>query len=199
MTGLWAYSNNNMPVETAERSKEAEPREGASELAEASSNSRIRSDWTQNRSCASTRVLPSSVGENVTGREVGPETMAQVADHGVPLEGSGLPKPPNLAHHLENANEPVHIELEEMAGDNISEEITFVYGENGNYAVKDMLHLAINCSVLMGANIANEIFMQKCSEATVGYRDKREIVEQWVWLFSTPYFLVTPVSTINVP
>ncbi|KAK9037019.1 hypothetical protein V6N11_021941 [Hibiscus sabdariffa] len=56
-------------------------------------------------------------------------------------------------------------------------------------------HLGINCSVLMGANIANE----KCSEAMVGYRDKREIVEQWVWLFSTPYFLVTPVSTINVP
>ncbi|KAL4290302.1 hypothetical protein GQ457_14G022340 [Hibiscus cannabinus] len=51
-----------------------------------------------------------------------PETMAQVPDHGVPLEASGLPKPPNLAHHLENASEPVHIELEEMPGDNISEE-----------------------------------------------------------------------------
>ncbi|KAL4278436.1 hypothetical protein GQ457_03G020750 [Hibiscus cannabinus] len=49
--------------------------------------------------------------------------MVQVADHGVPLEASGLPKPPNLAHHLENASEPVHIELEEMAGDNISAEI----------------------------------------------------------------------------
>ncbi|KAL4312667.1 hypothetical protein GQ457_01G026210 [Hibiscus cannabinus] len=43
--------------------------------------------------------------------------MAQVPDHGVPLEASGLPKPPDLAHHLENASEPVHIELEEMAGD----------------------------------------------------------------------------------
>ncbi|KAL4303265.1 hypothetical protein GQ457_10G007430 [Hibiscus cannabinus] len=49
--------------------------------------------------------------------------MAQVPNHGVPLEASGLPKPPNLAHHLQNASEPVHIELEEMAGDNISEEI----------------------------------------------------------------------------
>ncbi|KAL4386791.1 hypothetical protein GQ457_09G028690 [Hibiscus cannabinus] len=52
-----------------------------------------------------------------------PETMAQVPDYGVPLEASGLPKPPDLAHHLENASEPVHIESVEMAGDNISEEI----------------------------------------------------------------------------
>ncbi|KAL4303344.1 hypothetical protein GQ457_10G014970 [Hibiscus cannabinus] len=59
----------------------------------------------------------------VTGRGVRPETMAQVPDHGVPFEASGLPKPPDLAHHLENAKEPVHIESVEMAGDNILENI----------------------------------------------------------------------------
>ncbi|KAL4352563.1 hypothetical protein GQ457_06G021580 [Hibiscus cannabinus] len=91
--------------------------------AEVSSSSSIRSDVTQDRSCAAMRALPSSVGENVTGHEIRPETMAQVPDYGVPLEASGLPKPPDLAHHLENASEPVHIELEEMVGDNISEEI----------------------------------------------------------------------------
>ncbi|KAL4284316.1 hypothetical protein GQ457_16G015610 [Hibiscus cannabinus] len=49
--------------------------------------------------------------------------MAQVPDPEVPWEASGLPKTPNLVHHLENAREPVHIKLEEMVVDNISEEI----------------------------------------------------------------------------
>ncbi|KAK8676312.1 hypothetical protein V6N13_034363 [Hibiscus sabdariffa] len=56
------------------------------------------------------------------------------------------------------------------------------------------LLLGINCSVLMGANLANEIAKEKFSEATVGYRDNRESAEQWVQLFSTPYFMVTPVQ-----
>ncbi|KAL4368934.1 hypothetical protein GQ457_05G018850 [Hibiscus cannabinus] len=57
--------------------------------------------------------------------------------------------------------------------------------------------LGINCSVLMGANLANEIAEEKFSEATVGYRDNREIAEQWVQLFSTPYFMVTPVQDVE--
>ncbi|GMI86861.1 Glycerol-3-phosphate dehydrogenase plastidic [Hibiscus trionum] len=57
--------------------------------------------------------------------------------------------------------------------------------------------LGINCSVLMGANLANEIAEEKFSEATVGYRDNREIAEQWVQLFSTPYFMVTPVKDVE--
>ncbi|XP_039016802.1 glycerol-3-phosphate dehydrogenase [NAD(+)]-like [Hibiscus syriacus] len=57
--------------------------------------------------------------------------------------------------------------------------------------------LGINCSVLMGANIANEIAVEKFSEATVGYRDKRDIAEQWVRLFCTPYFIVTPVQDVE--
>uniref|UniRef100_A0A3P6C8Z7 Glycerol-3-phosphate dehydrogenase [NAD(+)] n=1 Tax=Brassica oleracea TaxID=3712 RepID=A0A3P6C8Z7_BRAOL len=57
--------------------------------------------------------------------------------------------------------------------------------------------LGINCSVLMGANIANEIAVEKFSEATVGYRESREIADTWVQLFSTPYFMVTPVRDVE--
>ncbi|KAA3464295.1 glycerol-3-phosphate dehydrogenase [NAD(+)]-like [Gossypium australe] len=57
--------------------------------------------------------------------------------------------------------------------------------------------LGINCSVLMGANLANEIAEEKFSEATVGYRNNREIAEQWVQLFTTPYFMVTPVQDVE--
>ncbi|CAE6203690.1 unnamed protein product [Arabidopsis arenosa] len=57
--------------------------------------------------------------------------------------------------------------------------------------------LGINCCVLMGANIANEIAVEKFSEATVGYRGSREIADTWVQLFSTPYFMVTPVHDVE--
>ncbi|XP_018482029.2 glycerol-3-phosphate dehydrogenase [NAD(+)] 1, chloroplastic-like [Raphanus sativus] len=57
--------------------------------------------------------------------------------------------------------------------------------------------LGINCCVLMGANIANEIAMEKFSEATVGYGGSRDIAEKWVQLFSTPYFMVTPVHDVE--
>ncbi|GLT33171.1 hypothetical protein SLA2020_077820 [Shorea laevis] len=57
--------------------------------------------------------------------------------------------------------------------------------------------LGINCSVLMGANIANEIAVEKFSEATVGYRENIEIAEKWVQLFSTPYFMVTAVQDVE--
>ncbi|GLU11371.1 hypothetical protein SLE2022_281240 [Rubroshorea leprosula] len=57
--------------------------------------------------------------------------------------------------------------------------------------------LGINCSVLMGANIANEIAVEKFSEATVGYRENEEIAEKWVQLFSTSYFLVTAVQDVE--
>ncbi|KAM2014393.1 hypothetical protein ACFX16_045057 [Malus domestica] len=57
--------------------------------------------------------------------------------------------------------------------------------------------LGINCCVLMGANIANEIAVEKFSEATVGYREKKEIAQKWVQLFSTSYFIVTPVQDVE--
>lgn len=57
--------------------------------------------------------------------------------------------------------------------------------------------LGINCCVLMGANIANEIAVEKFSEATVGYRKNKEVAEKWVRLFSTPYFLVSAVLDVE--
>ncbi|MQL97703.1 hypothetical protein Taro_030402 [Colocasia esculenta] len=57
--------------------------------------------------------------------------------------------------------------------------------------------LGINCCVLMGANLANEIAEEKFSEATVGYRGDGEIAQRWVQLFSTPYFLVSAVQDIE--
>ncbi|XP_028126385.1 glycerol-3-phosphate dehydrogenase [NAD(+)]-like isoform X1 [Camellia sinensis] len=57
-------------------------------------------------------------------------------------------------------------------------------------------HLGVNCCVLMGANIANEIAVEKFSEATVGYKENREIAEKWVRLFNTPYFMVSAVQDV---
>ncbi|XP_057437410.1 glycerol-3-phosphate dehydrogenase [NAD(+)]-like [Lotus japonicus] len=57
--------------------------------------------------------------------------------------------------------------------------------------------LGINCSVLMGANIADEIAMEQFSEATVGYSENQEAAETWVQLFNTPYFHVTAVKDVE--
>ncbi|PHU22292.1 Glycerol-3-phosphate dehydrogenase [NAD(+)] [Capsicum chinense] len=48
--------------------------------------------------------------------------------------------------------------------------------------------LGISCCVLMGANIANKIAVEKFSEATLVYREKKEIAKKWVRLFNTPYW-----------
>uniref|UniRef100_A0A6I9QPZ1 Glycerol-3-phosphate dehydrogenase [NAD(+)] n=2 Tax=Elaeis guineensis var. tenera TaxID=51953 RepID=A0A6I9QPZ1_ELAGV len=61
--------------------------------------------------------------------------------------------------------------------------------------ITDML--GINCCVLMGANIANEIAVEKFSEATVGYRQDKEVAQRWARLFSTPYFLVSIVQDVE--
>lgn len=42
-----------------------------------------------------------------------------------------------------------------------------------------------------------QIAMEKFSEATVGYGGSRDIAEKWVQLFSTPYFMVTPVRNFH--
>ncbi|KAJ7970727.1 Glycerol-3-phosphate dehydrogenase [NAD(+)] [Quillaja saponaria] len=57
--------------------------------------------------------------------------------------------------------------------------------------------LGVNCCVLMGANIANEIAVEKFSEATIGYRENRVTAEKWVQLFYTPYFSVTAVQDVE--
>uniref|UniRef100_A0A7C9CFK6 Glycerol-3-phosphate dehydrogenase [NAD(+)] n=1 Tax=Opuntia streptacantha TaxID=393608 RepID=A0A7C9CFK6_OPUST len=58
-------------------------------------------------------------------------------------------------------------------------------------------HLGVNCCVLMGANIAHEIAEEKFSEATLGYRENREVAERWARLFSTPYFAVTAIQDVE--
>ncbi|KAL2942971.1 Glycerol-3-phosphate dehydrogenase [NAD(+)] [Bienertia sinuspersici] len=57
--------------------------------------------------------------------------------------------------------------------------------------------LGVDCCVLMGANIADEIAEEKFSEATLGYRENREVAERWARLFATPYFAVTPVQDVE--
>jgi len=58
--------------------------------------------------------------------------------------------------------------------------------------------LGIDCAVLMGANIANEIALEKFSEATVGCADKKN-AELWRELFHTPYFHVRAVQDVAGP
>ncbi|KAL1564255.1 glycerol-3-phosphate dehydrogenase (NAD(+)) [Salvia divinorum] len=58
-------------------------------------------------------------------------------------------------------------------------------------------HLGINCCVLMGANIANEIALEQFSEATVGYRKNKETADKWVKLFHTSYFMVSSVQDVE--
>lgn len=58
-------------------------------------------------------------------------------------------------------------------------------------------HLGIDCSVLMGANIANEVAMEQFSEATVGYRSDTSTAKSWVQAFGTPYFHVAAVQDVE--
>ncbi|KAG0565971.1 hypothetical protein KC19_7G027800 [Ceratodon purpureus] len=58
-------------------------------------------------------------------------------------------------------------------------------------------HLGVDCSVLMGANIANEVAMEQFSEATVGYRSDTSIAKSWVQAFGTPYFHVAAVHDVE--
>lgn len=53
-------------------------------------------------------------------------------------------------------------------------------------------------SSLKNNRLLVQIAVEKFSEATVGYRENREIAEKWVQLFSTPYFMVTAVSAANI-
>merc|ERR1719422_959583 len=57
--------------------------------------------------------------------------------------------------------------------------------------------LGIQCSVLMGANIANEIARERFSEATVGYREGEAASgELWQQLFDPEYFHVRAVPDV---
>jgi len=58
--------------------------------------------------------------------------------------------------------------------------------------------LKIDCSVLMGANIANEIAMERFSEATIGYSIK-ENGEIFRLLFDAPYLQIRTVDDVPGP
>lgn len=58
--------------------------------------------------------------------------------------------------------------------------------------------LGISCCVLMGANIASEIALEKFSEATVGYNTgNKDVADRWSRLFSTPYFIVSTIEDVE--
>ncbi|GAB2229685.1 hypothetical protein Droror1_Dr00013936 [Drosera rotundifolia] len=57
--------------------------------------------------------------------------------------------------------------------------------------------LGLNCCVLMGANIADEIAMEQFSEATIGFKESEDVVDRWAGLFSTPYFSVSCVEDVE--
>ncbi|KAH9613566.1 hypothetical protein KSS87_021120 [Heliosperma pusillum] len=70
---------------------------------------------------------------------------------------------------------------------------------DGPCMISSVISKLLNCSccVLMGANIADEIAMENFSEATVGYKESREVAERWARLFCTPYFKVKAVQDIE--
>ncbi|KAL1812256.1 hypothetical protein DCAR_0625886 [Daucus carota subsp. sativus] len=61
--------------------------------------------------------------------------------------------------------------------------------------IKDSLQ--IDCCVLMGANIANEIAVEQFSEATVGYAENKPTADEWVRLFNTNFFSVSAVQDVE--
>lgn len=54
------------------------------------------------------------------------------------------------------------------------------------------------CRLTNYRTLAVQIAVEKFSEATVGYRDNKEIAEKWVQLFNTNYFMVSAVSTVHM-
>lgn len=52
-----------------------------------------------------------------------------------------------------------------------------------------------SCSALSGANIANEVAIDRFSETTIGYRTKEQ-GEMWQKVFSTPNFHVNLVDDV---
>ncbi|XP_058093923.1 glycerol-3-phosphate dehydrogenase [NAD(+)] [Magnolia sinica] len=127
--------------------------------------------------------------------------------------GKNVVADPNLEHAVEDANMLVFVTphqfveglCKRLVGKIKSgvEAISLIKGmevkKEGPCMISNLVFelLGINCCVLMGANIANEIAVEKFSEATVGYREDKEIADRWVRLFSTSYFLVSPVKDVE--
>eukprot|EP01069_Polyplicarium_translucidae_P003098 Polyplicarium_translucidae@DN2212_c0_g1_i4.p1 len=56
--------------------------------------------------------------------------------------------------------------------------------------------LDVDCSVLSGANVANDIARGEFSETTIGYSDK-EVASIWQQLFDTPFFRVNGIPDVR--
>eukprot|EP01026_Neomeris_dumetosa_P006167 TRINITY_DN1194_c0_g1_i4.p1 TRINITY_DN1194_c0_g1~~TRINITY_DN1194_c0_g1_i4.p1 ORF type:complete len:652 (+),score=126.25 TRINITY_DN1194_c0_g1_i4:73-2028(+) len=69
--------------------------------------------------------------------------------------------------------------------------------KDGPQLISQMIHniLEIDCSVLMGANIATDIAAEQLSESTIGF-DNLENGERWLKLFRRQYFLVDAVPDV---
>ncbi|KAK8999980.1 hypothetical protein V6N11_082118 [Hibiscus sabdariffa] len=88
-----------------------EPRQ----VAKAESSS-FQDDLTHDRRSQSTRASTTLVGENVTTRTDGAETVAQVPDNGVFHGASGLPRPPDQSQPHPRAQSGVH-RMEQIRAD----------------------------------------------------------------------------------
>ncbi|PIA30335.1 hypothetical protein AQUCO_05600044v1 [Aquilegia coerulea] len=132
--------------------------------------------------------------------------------HGIKL-GKNVVADPDLEHAVKDANMLVFVAPHQfmegickrlagkMKGD--VQAISLIKGmevkTEGPCMISTLIskQLGINCCVLMGANIADGIAQEKFSEATVGYREDREVAQRWVQLFGTPYFHVSAVQDVE--
>ncbi|RZC60133.1 hypothetical protein C5167_021892 [Papaver somniferum] len=148
-----------------------------------------------------------------------------------------LPNDPDLEHAVEDANMLVFVTphqfiegickrlVGKIKGD--VEAISLIKGmevkTGGPCMISSLINkqLGVNCCVLMGANIGDELILQnglyllrwvgcqhlvlfvqiameKFSEETIGYREDKEVAQRWVQIFGTPYFRVSAVSIEGV-
>lgn len=71
-------------------------------------------------------------------------------------------------------------------------------GKGGAMAlISDIIsnNLGVDVSVLMGANIANEVSQEQFCEATIGYRNKDNAL-LWQSIFNTPYFRINIIEDV---
>ena len=68
-------------------------------------------------------------------------------------------------------------------------------GDDGLRLISDIIreNLQIDCSVLMGANIAVNVALDELCEATIGYTDE-ENSKLWLKVFNTKYFRINTIQ-----
>ncbi|XP_026383300.1 glycerol-3-phosphate dehydrogenase [NAD(+)]-like [Papaver somniferum] len=180
-------------------------------------------------------VFHANIGKPVGGIKLlgGPENIKYLP--GIKL-GHNVVADPDLEHAVEDANMLVFVTphqfiegickrlVGKIKGD--VEAISLIKGmevkPGGPCMISSLINkqLGVNCCVLMGANIGDEVILQnglyllrrvgcqhlvlftqiameKFSEATIGYREDKEVAQRWVQIFGTPYFRVSAVRDIE--